>query len=309
MDLELHQLELRYEALRTRSAVRERRLLASIAEIGQQTPIVAVRDGERFVVVDGYKRLRALSRLGHDTVRAVEWALSEPEALLLERILRSGDADSAIEQGWLLRELVERFELGLDELARRFDRSKSWVSRRIALVAELPAGVQEHVRSGAIGGHAAMKYLVPLARANAEHCEHLADAIAGERPTSRQMAELYATYAAGNAASRELVVKNPGLVLRARAEVEREGPGATPVEHVIDDLRIVGAVARRARARVGRGALDDANSGERARVQEGCSEAHSEVSRLKQHCERELGTTMETKHAGSSDTLGDPQTT
>jgi ParB family chromosome partitioning protein len=308
MDLELHQLDRRYEALRTRSAAREKRLLGSLSEIGQQTPIVVVRDGERFVVVDGYKRLRALRRLGHDTVRAVEWALSEAEALLLERILRSADGYSAIEQGWFLRELFERFGLGLDELARRFDRSKSWVSRRVALVAELPAGVQEHVRSGAIGGHAAMKYLVPLARANAEHCSRLADALAGERPTSRQVAELYATYAAGNAATRELVVKDPRLVLRARTELEREGPGATPVEHLLDDLRIVGAVARRARARVRRGALDDASAGERQRVPEGCSEAHGEVSRLKQHCERELGT-KESNDARSIDTVGDSQTT
>src|SRR3990172_186971 len=143
MDLELHQLERRYEALRTRNAARERRLLGSIAEIGQQTPIVVVRDVARFVVIDGYKRLRALVRLGQDTVAAVEWALAEVEALLFERILRAGDADSPIEQGWFLRELVARFGLGLDVLARRLDRSKSWVSRRIALVSELPATVQD----------------------------------------------------------------------------------------------------------------------------------------------------------------------
>jgi hypothetical protein len=152
-----------------------------------------------------------------------------------------------------------------------------------------------------------MKYLVPLARANAKHCVRLADGIAGERPTSRQVAELYATYVAGNAATRELVASDPRLVLRARAEIEREGPGATPIEHLLEDLRIVGAVARRARGRVGRGALDDADANERQRVREGSSDAHGEVSRLKQHCERELET-KETQHARSSDTVSDPPT-
>ena len=52
-------------------------------------------------------------------------------------MLRGGDGDSAIEQGWLLRELMQRFGLGLDELARRFDRSTSWVSRRLGLVTDL----------------------------------------------------------------------------------------------------------------------------------------------------------------------------
>jgi hypothetical protein len=41
-------------------------------------------------------------------------------------------------------------------------RSVSWVSRRLALVRELPESIQEHVRRGEIVAHAAEKYLVPL---------------------------------------------------------------------------------------------------------------------------------------------------
>jgi hypothetical protein len=150
-------------------------------------------------------------------------------------------------------------------------------------------------------------YLVPLARANAEDCARLGDAIAPERPTSRQMAELYAVYAGGNAATRERVVRDPVLVLRARAEAAREGAAcATPVEHLLGDLRIVGAVACRARARIGRGALDDAVREERTRVREACAEAHAAVGRLKQRCERELDT--EAIDARPDDAVGDPAT-
>jgi hypothetical protein len=42
MQLEFHQLERRWEHLRVRHAGRQRRLLASLAEVGQQTPIVVV---------------------------------------------------------------------------------------------------------------------------------------------------------------------------------------------------------------------------------------------------------------------------
>jgi ParB/RepB/Spo0J family partition protein len=298
MDLELHQLERRYESLRTRSAARERKVLASIAEIGQQLPIVVVREGERFVVVDGYKRLRALSRLHRDTVRATEWKLDEAEALLLERLLRAAEADSAVEQGWFLQELTERFHLSLDELARRFDRTKSWVSRRIALVAELPESVQQHVREGAIGSHAAMKYLVPLARANDDDCTRLANAIAPLRPTSRQVAALHALYVGGNVGTRELVVKNPELALRARAETEPEK--AQPVEQLLEDLRILGAVARRARTRLQRGAVDGALPVDRDLVRQTCGEVHGEVELLKRRCDKEMG------DAGRSDPSGDP---
>ena len=41
----------------------------------------------------------------------------------------------------------------------------SWVSRRLALVHELPEAIQERVRRGEVGAHGAAKYLVPLARA------------------------------------------------------------------------------------------------------------------------------------------------
>ena len=41
-DLEFHQLDLRYEGLRVRRPERERRLLASLAERGQQVPIVVI---------------------------------------------------------------------------------------------------------------------------------------------------------------------------------------------------------------------------------------------------------------------------
>ena len=54
MQLEFHQLERRWEHLRVRHTARQRRLLASLAESGQQTPIVVVAEGQadRYVVID-----------------------------------------------------------------------------------------------------------------------------------------------------------------------------------------------------------------------------------------------------------------
>jgi len=45
VELEFHQLELRYERLRVQQPARERRLLASLADAGQQMPIVVVTAG------------------------------------------------------------------------------------------------------------------------------------------------------------------------------------------------------------------------------------------------------------------------
>ena len=143
MQLEFHQLDRRWEHLRVREPHRQRRLLASLADSGQQTAIVVVAAGppDRYLVIDGHKRVAALEQLGRDTVEATVWAMSEAEALLLSRSLRFSPQESALEQGWLLAEMEQRFGYGLDELARHFDRSTSWVSRRLALVELLPEAI------------------------------------------------------------------------------------------------------------------------------------------------------------------------
>ncbi len=74
MKLEFHQFDRRYEHLRVRNPERQRRLLASLAASGQQTPIVVVAISEkpdRYLVIDGYKRVAALEQLARDTVEAV----------------------------------------------------------------------------------------------------------------------------------------------------------------------------------------------------------------------------------------------
>jgi len=122
MQLEFHQLDRRWEHLRVRHPARQRRLLASLAEVGQQTPIVVVAlegQADRYLVIDGYKRLAALQQLGRDTAEAVVWPMSEAEALVLDRSLRFSEHETALEQGWLLAELEQRYGYGREELARR----------------------------------------------------------------------------------------------------------------------------------------------------------------------------------------------
>ena len=194
MQLEFHQLDRRWEHLRVRDPHRQRHLLASLADSGQQTPIVVVvstDNPQRYVVIDGYKRIAALQQLGRDTVKATVWAMSEAEALLLDRTMRLSQQETALEQGWLLSEMDRRFGYGLDELARRFDRSVSWVSRRLALVELLPEAIQQQVREGTIAAQVAMKYLVPAARINVDDCERMAAAFAAQHCTTREAGQLY----------------------------------------------------------------------------------------------------------------------
>jgi ParB family transcriptional regulator, chromosome partitioning protein len=285
MELELHQLDLRYQALRRRSARKERSVLASLAQIGQQAPVVVLAtDGERPVLLDGYKRVRALERLGRDAVRATAWTLPEPEALLLERLMRCAEAESALEQGWLLRELCERFGLTSTEVARRFDKSPSWVSRRLALVRELPESIQERVRSGELVAHAAMKHLVPLARANRAEAEQLAKACGARQLSSREVGGLCAAWRSGTEATRALILHSPEVVLRAHQEAARPKEPAGPDERLLSDFAALSGISRRA-ARL----LREAGVRDQAREQLCCAarSVRAEVDALFALCRKE----------------------
>jgi ParB/RepB/Spo0J family partition protein len=288
MDLEFHQLDRRYEALRMRHPRQERQLLASLAEHGQLLPVVVVAAGDRFILVDGYKRLRALIRLAQDRVRALRWEIDEPEALILEQLMRAADPVGPLEQGWVLDALQTRFGLALAELARRFDKTASWVSRRLALVRDLPDPIHGEVRAGRLAAHAAMKYLVPLARANPADCVRLVEAITPHRLTTRQIGRLYQVYVTGPEPSRALVLTDPLLVLRITDDTPRApvGPDASAPEALLTDLHILGAVARRARRRLqhGGGLLPP----ERTRAWRLFDQVQTDFRDLERRCEQEL---------------------
>jgi len=250
MQLEFHQLERRWEHLRVRHPARQRRLLASLAECGQQTPIVVVAvegQAERYVVIDGYKRITALQQLGRDTVDAVVWPMSEAAAVLLDRSLRLSEHETALEVGWLLAEMEQRFGYSLEELARRFDRSVSWVSRRLALVELLPESIQQLVREGKIGAQLAMKFLVPAARQNLEDCQRMAAIFAGHHCDVREAGQLYAAWRRASVAIRKRMLDDPGLFFKTQRQ---EKTPAGPAAELIRDLEMVTAIVNRAHRRL-----------------------------------------------------------
>ena len=310
MQLEFHQLDRRWEHLRVRRPDRQRRLLASLAEAGQQTPIVVVALADqpgRYLVIDGYKRIGALQQLGRDTVEAVVWPMSEAEALVLDRSLRFSAQETALEQGWLLAELEQRFGYGLEELARRFDRSVSWVSRRLKLVELLPDAIQQQVREGRIAAHLAMKFLVPMARIRLQDCEPMAAAFAKHRCDTRQAGQLYAAWRDGSAVIRQRILAEPELFLKAQRQLEPQAPAA-PAAALLRDLEMVLAIVNRARRRVAGAGMDRRQCEDARRKIE---RARHQLNHLSEQIQREQEQHVEpsttshdsgTEHAGSNQT-------
>lgn len=269
--IDLHQLDRPYAGLRTRDEGRQARLVGAISRDGLQQAVLVVARAERFVLVDGYRRVAAIETLGGDTVAAVVLEMDEVEALSYAHRLDANRRRSALEDGWLLRELVEAFGLRQHQLVAKLQRSPSWVSRRLALVRELPVAVQDAVRDGHLGAHAAEKFFVPLARANKRHAETLARNVAPLRPSDRQVERLYAAWRSADTETRQRIVEHPALFLRV--DESPAPPPDGPAARVIEALEGVTGASGRARKVARDAGLHRLNAAERAQVERALDEA------------------------------------
>ena len=301
MQLEFHQLDQCWERLRVRHPGRQRRLLASLAEAGQQTPIVVVAaegSADRYVVIDGYKRIAALQQLGRDTVEAVIWPMSEAAAVLLDRSMRLSEQESALEVGWLLAELEQRFGYSLDELARRFDRSVSWVSRRLALVEVLPEAIQQQVREGRVLAQVALKCLVPVARQSLDDCQRMAAIFAEHHCDIRAASQLYAAWRQGSPAIRKRILDAPELFFKAQRQ---EGKPTASADTALErDLEMAAAILHRAGRRLGE-ALAEMDGRQREQAQRRIESARRELDRMTAR----IGKEQEAEHAEPGTTNSD----
>jgi len=248
MRIGLHELDTKYEGLKVRDRRGESRLAVLLAQGGQYSPVVVVASGNdagrRFVLIDGYKRLRAAKRAGLDELEATVWEQSEPDALVQLHALQRQRERNGLEDGYLVNALVEEHGMSMDEIAVRLGRSKSWVSRRLGLVKALPRWLQASVSNGEVACYAAVKYLVPLARANRDHAERLAHSLADMQASTRDVGVLYLAWKTGDEKQRELVVSRPEMVLSARsAQTHSDGPEGKVLEY----LTQVTALLQRAR--------------------------------------------------------------
>ena len=313
MQVEFHQLDRRWEHLRVHHPSRQRRLLASLADCGQQTPIVVVAvEGleDRYVVIDGHKRIVALEQLGRDTVEAVVWPMSEAAAVLLDRSLRLSEHETALEVGWLLAELERRFDYGLDELARRFDRSVSWVSRRLALVEVLPEAIQQQVREGKIPAQVALKFLVPVARQSLEDCQRMATIFAQHHCDTREAGQLYAAWRKGSPAIRKRILDDPELFFKTQRQAQEKAPAGTGAE-LLRDLEMVVAIVNRAQRRLADAAATELDSQQSRAARHQIERIQNQLRRIDEEILPEKKPHVEpsathhdsgTEHAGSEQT-------
>jgi hypothetical protein len=278
LELDLHCLELRFAGSRLVEPRAVERIARSIERCGQIVPCVVVAvsadasaGGERFVLIDGYRRVAALHRAGRDTASVERWECDVTEALLGLLARTQNRPFASIEEALLVRELMQALDLSQHDLARRCGqgwprfrrRSRwnsqtrgdvSWVSRRLQLLSGLPDAALTAVRDGRLSSWAANRIVVPLARANAEHADRLLTALADAPLTTRELQDWFEHYQKAFRSAREHMVNRPRLFLDALRENRGQRAGKRlrdgPEGECAADLRSIEAILARLRKRV-----------------------------------------------------------
>jgi len=282
-EIEIANLDQRYGHLRLAGRTALNALADSIERFGQKAPVLVLRDeGNALVLLDGYQRVKALQRLRRDTVMAEVREGDEADALALLLSRSQERPRCAVEQAFLIKDLLGRFGWSVKQVAHRLGRDSSWVSHRLALVNDLPDDVLEAVRQGHFSIWAGSRVLAPLARANSEHASRLVQALRGEKLGTRELTSFLKHYEQANPAVRERMVNEPLLFAKVSGKdaavpvVLRQGPqGAW-----LDDLRAVSSILRRLRRDVDRVFYPGQSEDERADMQQALTKAQSQLLEL-----------------------------
>ena len=222
MEVDNHLLDLRYAHTRIKSPTVLARMQNSIHRYGQIVPVLAVPEGDSFILIDGYLRFEALKACGQDCIRLQVVEESEAESLFV-LLARNNDRQwEVIEQAAIIQELRNRFTYSFGDIALRLGRDKSWVKRRLDLVESLPEEIKQAVLAGKVSSWSASRVLAPLARANKEDARRLTEKLQEDPLSTRELARLYEHYKKSNRVVRDRIIADPALFAKTIQQQDQE---------------------------------------------------------------------------------------
>lgn len=125
-------------------------LVASIQSEGLLQPIAVRRSGDRFVIVYGERRFRAVTNLGWTEIPAVELSRDNAVDLLVTQLIENLTRSDLhpIEEAHAYRRLIEA-GVTATEIAAKVNKSKSYISHKLALLG-LPDPLGIYLKDGVL---------------------------------------------------------------------------------------------------------------------------------------------------------------
>ena len=207
-NIEILDLDMRYESYRMRNEGSERDLLSSILEYGIQEPFEGVDTGDGRILLNGFKRYRCAKKLGIGIVPYV--SIGNDEALGIIQLIRVSNTKSLtiLEQAKLIDELKRAHGMGVVEIAKKVGRSKSWVSMRIGIISEMSEAVRDWIFAGKFPVYSYMYTLRQFIRMNyakKEEIDEFVRSVAGKNLSIRNIERIANGYFKGSDDFREQI--------------------------------------------------------------------------------------------------------
>ncbi|MGI9641908.1 MAG: ParB/RepB/Spo0J family partition protein [Acidimicrobiia bacterium] len=162
-------------------------LAASIDAVGLLQPVVVRASEDRYLLVAGERRLRAVKQLGWDDVAAVIREDTDEATNLTEALVENLQREdlTPLEEAAAYQELLEEYGMTHEQVADRVGKSRSAVSNTLRLL-QLPVGIQAILASGGISaGHARAL----LGAEDEAYALHIAERAAAEGWSVRRVEE------------------------------------------------------------------------------------------------------------------------
>jgi KorB domain len=236
-EVELASLDLRYESFRLKVPALEERLLASILQRGIEEPLEGVEVQPAQVLLNGFKRYRCARRLRLGTVPYRSLGKDEATAILELLKLSNNRSLSILEQAAFIAELKNGRGLNVAEIAAELSRSKSWVSMRLGLLAEMSRPVRQKLFAGAFPVYSYMYLIRQFMRMNGVQpgqIEQFVLATSGQGLSVREVEQLAHGFFRGPDSFRQEILKgNLALPLARMRQVPQSPDGCSEFERVL----------------------------------------------------------------------------
>lgn len=248
--VELSDLDLRYEGHRLRDRAREARLMASIATRGVETPLEGVDTPDGRILLHGFKRWRCAKKLHLASVPYVSLAQEEAMGILALMGASREKSLSVLEEAKFLLDLLTVHGLELAEVAEKLARSKGWVSMRRRLLEEISPPIQQFLFRGEFPVYSYLYTLRPFMRMNGvspELLERFVKLVAGKRLSLRDIEHLADLYFRGPVSLREAIDDGQlAWALEQMKRVPEDQEGCNEFERVLlKDLQMLQQTMRR----------------------------------------------------------------
>jgi len=238
-EIELSDLDLRYQGHRLQQPQLEEQLLASIAQAGIQEPLQGVRGDGRAILLNGFKRARCAAKLHLRTVPFSSWGTDEVSGIL--QLLRGARHQGLhlLEQARFVEALKSERGMSVAEIAEQLSRSKAWVKLRSELVAQLSPTVAEALFGGAFPVYCYLYSLRPFRRLKpAADIDQFVTALQGKKLSVREIEGLAQGFFRGPESFRtEVLSGNLSLPLQQISATPPDPDGCNEFERVfLQDL-------------------------------------------------------------------------